>query len=1193
MMNGDPGDQPNDPDDLWRVGDVVAGLYHVREVITWGGMGVVYRMWHPRWNVEQAVKTPRLSLVASPARLRNFEAEAESWVRLGVHPNIVSCVYVRRIAGVPHVFADWVDGGSLHQAIESRRLYDGTSDEVLARIFDVAIQMAWGLEHAHRCGLIHQDMKPSNVMLGGDGVAKVTDFGLARARAIAGTTDASPETTLSAPFARGLTPAYCSPEQAAAADPDSTPGSRVAAVVSRATDVWSWAITVWGMFAGRRPINHGSIAAERFVDYLADPTGWEPVAVNMPHGVAELLTRCLQRDLAVRPRDLGDLADDLAVLYEQSIGVPYARPKPTEAALLADGLSNQALSMLDIGRVETAEELWRQAVAVDPRHLHSIYNLGLHRWRSGQITDAELVDDLEAARTSHPGDPACDFRLSWVHRERGDQRLATLHRLDGSHKIDIGEGNWESDLYELIETDVPAGTHTPLCMPRKLRAAHRSADGQYTCLALSTDGGTVVAAMHDIADVWDAATGQYRGNLVGHRGTIRSVALSADGRIAITGSDDQTMRIWDTTTRLCLHEVLGGDGSVDAVAVTGDGQRAVSGTSTGTIQIWVTETGTCVGQLTEQTPLLQRDIPSRHPAPALAVSSDGRRGIVAGNRAQGPMSTALAFAPHLFDIATTRRIGRLETHTDAVRFVSLSTDGSLALTVSSLGALRLWNTQQARPKWSHEPRGTDFGAALSADGRLVATVCASAGLQIWQTDTQRCLYTLSTDAFMAVALSGSGSVAATLGPDSVLVWMDLPTESGPAAPWSYAQPTSHAELAGEAATIQQAIVAADKFLAGRSLRRAATELRTARARRGYRRHPQLVDRWRNLGRHGQRTTLCDAWPRRTVSTRPNWAHRVAALSPDGRLVLPLSSQVLRIEQTGGHHLLRECSVEVWDISTGQPLTFLEAAEDYGNLACSADGRRIVTAATHLTPSGIVGRIRGWDAVGGRCLWTQWVARPSDSSELQIGEVAISPDGRLAVATFLRDADVGDRVAVWDMDSGSCVRELDGFECITAAVVSAEGHVVLGGAVDRSLAVWDVSTGRCTYQLPDHRFDTNAVAVSADGRRVVFDEYEGLRIWYPDLGCSVLAVHTLDATDMTSWAVDADAEVAVTGGYDGVQIWDLVTGNSIRELPVRSGPLSVAISADAQLIAVDHGAENGDIEVWALDWEYNFDDEATE
>jgi serine/threonine protein kinase len=119
------------------------------------------------------------------------------------------------------------------------------------------VQVAWGLAHAHQAGLLHQDVKPANVMPEPDGTATV-DFGLASALEACVETSGAGRPTAS--FA-GITAAYCSPEQAAAT-------RRRGAGLTTATNVWSWAVTVLEMFAGH--LRRG----------LA-PGGWRPSAERM------------------------------------------------------------------------------------------------------------------------------------------------------------------------------------------------------------------------------------------------------------------------------------------------------------------------------------------------------------------------------------------------------------------------------------------------------------------------------------------------------------------------------------------------------------------------------------------------------------------------------------------------------------------------------------------------------------------------------------------------------------------------------------------------------------------------------------------------------------------------------------------------------------------------------------------------
>src|SRR5690348_8287620 len=87
--------------DTWKPGDVILDLYEVREVFTSGGRGLVYRVHHRGWDMDLAVKCPRPEFFQSEQDKADFEQEAETWVKLGLHPHLVTCHYVRRLDGIP------------------------------------------------------------------------------------------------------------------------------------------------------------------------------------------------------------------------------------------------------------------------------------------------------------------------------------------------------------------------------------------------------------------------------------------------------------------------------------------------------------------------------------------------------------------------------------------------------------------------------------------------------------------------------------------------------------------------------------------------------------------------------------------------------------------------------------------------------------------------------------------------------------------------------------------------------------------------------------------------------------------------------------------------------------------------------------------------------------------------------------
>ena len=115
-------------------GDAILETYTVGDDAIHGGMGSVWRVHHNSWNTDLAMKRPQPRFFAegSEQRKEDFVAECEHWINLGLHPNIVSCYYVREIGGVPTIFSEWMDGGSLKDAIQSGRLYEGTEAEVQA-----------------------------------------------------------------------------------------------------------------------------------------------------------------------------------------------------------------------------------------------------------------------------------------------------------------------------------------------------------------------------------------------------------------------------------------------------------------------------------------------------------------------------------------------------------------------------------------------------------------------------------------------------------------------------------------------------------------------------------------------------------------------------------------------------------------------------------------------------------------------------------------------------------------------------------------------------------------------------------------------------------------------------------------------------------------------------------------------------
>jgi tetratricopeptide (TPR) repeat protein len=362
---------------VWRVGDVLMNQYEVTSILGEGGMGTVYKIHYSAWNRDLAVKSPRSEIFVKRGGKEHFIREARTWVHLREHSHLVRCYFVETLGGIPRIFAEYVDGGSLADWIHRRKLYEGGPQRALERILDIAIQFAWGLHAAHEQGLVHQDVKPANVMVTLEGVAKVTDFGLAKARAMAGEQEVLDEKGQQSLLvsSRGMTPAYCSPEQSA--------GQRL----SHKTDIWSWGVSVLEMFVGRVTWRLGVEARDALSRYERQ----DPMLPRMPASVVRLLHRCFEPQPEARPATMSEVAAELQAIYAHLLEHPYAREAPEQTELDANTLIHRGTSLRQLGQPLEALLAFEQAIGLDPASVSAYYHKGNTLQDIGQLQEALLA----------------------------------------------------------------------------------------------------------------------------------------------------------------------------------------------------------------------------------------------------------------------------------------------------------------------------------------------------------------------------------------------------------------------------------------------------------------------------------------------------------------------------------------------------------------------------------------------------------------------------------------------------------------------------------------------------------------------------------------------------------------------------------------------------------------------------------
>jgi len=409
---------------LWNVGDLILGIYEVRPIAedvpyAAGGVGVVHRIYHREWDMDLAVKSPKPQFFQTEHGKRSYEQEAQTWIELGLHPNIVTCYLARRIGGIPRLFAEFVPDGSLRDWIFDGRLYHGGTSAALLRILNIAIQFAWGLDHAHRHSLLHLDVKPANVMMSGQ-TAKVADFGLAQPSTQPPKEEKGGGEAAEHYITVGMTPGYCSPEQYLAVELLKKQAFHHLPKMTVQTDMWSWAVSVFGMFFGGPPCNKqgGQNARQVFQKFLqAPPREKCPI---IPEAAAELLMHCFEQEPANRPESMEQVADRLTKIYKAVAGSEFPRPKPVNAAWTPDSINNRAISLLDLNKPDEAAKLFNQAIMLQPWHPAVTYNRTIIAWRLAQLTDRAAVEQLETLVKMRPHVSGAFYGLGLAHRERGN-----------------------------------------------------------------------------------------------------------------------------------------------------------------------------------------------------------------------------------------------------------------------------------------------------------------------------------------------------------------------------------------------------------------------------------------------------------------------------------------------------------------------------------------------------------------------------------------------------------------------------------------------------------------------------------------------------------------------------------------------------------------------------------------------------
>ncbi len=653
----------------------------------------------------------------------------------------------------------------------------------VSEVVRIGMQVASGLAAAHAQGLIHRDIKPSNILLeNGVERVKITDFGLAR------TVD---DASLTQSGTVAGTPQYMAPEQA-----------RGETVDARA-DLFSLGSVLYAMCTGRSPFRAETVMAvlRRVSDDAPRPV--REVNPEVPEWLAAIIEQLLAKEPADRFQSAAEIAEVLgrclAHLQEPTsnpmptLPSPHRRQRPgwrrwigTAAAVLLLGGLTALLGVLI--RIKTAEGTLVIEVndpAVEVRVDGDEIVIG-----GAGVRELRLRAGRHAIAATRDGRTVLD---QTVTIEKDGREIVKVSREPGNEPVAAPEPAAAGSAARALETLPP--------LPFRVFAGHTS---MVRSVAFLPDGRRALSGSWDGSmRLWDLEPARELRRFEGHTRGINGLTVTPDGRRAVTASGDTTAAVWDLESGRLLRRFERHSGFVESVAISPDGRRVLTGSADRSARLWNLETGEEIRALLGHTGGVVRAVDltgsaSRSARPRDQEIGEEDRALV-GHTAS---VRSVAFLPdgrraltgsedwtvRLWDLDNGREIAIFSGHKAPVMSVAVAPDGRTAVSAGGEGDVLIWDLahlgsgKQAGRLKGHE--NVVEHVTISPDGRRALSCGWDGSVRLWDlAGRQEIARFPSTSNVVAVAFSPDGRRALTGGKDKLVRLWDLPAAPTSSA-WS-------------------------------------------------------------------------------------------------------------------------------------------------------------------------------------------------------------------------------------------------------------------------------------------------------------------------------------------------------------------------------------------------------------------------